>query len=181
MPRIKPIAIDQTDPATAATLHAVHKKLGALPNIFTTFAQSPTALGSYVQLSENLTKGRLSPAQRERIALAVSQENACQYCVSAHATIARGAGLDDSAIQQARLGKASEPFDRLITEFALKLARSRAEISDQDLEVARRAGLDDGLMVEIVANVALHVMTNYLNKLAGTDIDFPVIDLQSAA
>ena len=65
--------------------------------------------------------------------------------------------------------------------FALQLVRKRAEMGDSDIEVARQAGLDDGLMVEIVANVALNVMTNYLNKLADTDVDFPLVELQNAA
>jgi hypothetical protein len=37
-------------------------------------------------------------------------------------------------------------------------------ISDQDLDLSRKAGIDDGLMLEIVANVALHTLTNYANR-----------------
>ena len=58
---------------------------------------------------------------------------------------------------------------------------TRAEISDEDLAVVRRDGLDDGLIVEIIANVALNVLTNYLNKIAETEIDFPVVPLERAA
>ena len=46
---------------------------------------------------------------------------------------------------------------------------------------ARFRSFDDDLVVEIIANVALNVMTNYLNKVAGTEIDFPVMELQTAA
>ena len=53
--------------------------------------------------------------------------------------------------------------------------------ADQTTAATRQAGLDDGLMVEIVAHVALNLMTHYLNKLAGTDIDFPLVGLQDAA
>ena len=181
MPRINPVGPESTDAATATTLQAVRKKLGVLPNIFTTFANSPAALKGYVQLGECLAGGQLTARQRELIALAIAQENACQYCLSAHAAIGRGAGLGDSDIERARRGAAQDPVDDLITVFALKVARSRAEISDQDLAAARNGGLDDGLIVEIIAHVALNVLTNYLNKVAGTDIDFPVVDLQTAA
>jgi uncharacterized peroxidase-related enzyme len=181
MPRINPVNPEQTDAKTAATLKAVHKKLGVLPNIFTTFAQSPAALSAYVQLGECLAGGRLSARQREQIALAVAQENACQYCLSAHAAIGKGVGLGDEDIERARVGGASDAMDNLIRLFALKVARSRGEISDADLAAVRRGGLDDGLTVEIIAHVALNVMTNYLNKVAGTEIDFPVVELRTAA
>jgi len=181
MPRIQPIDTSHTDMQTAKTLDAVRKKFGVMPNIFTTFANSPAALSSYVQLGEQLARGRLTAAQRERIALAVAQENACQYCLSAHAALGRGAGLGDRDIDKARHGSAYDPFDKLVTSFALTLVRDRAELSDEQFAAAREAGLDDELMVEIVLNVTVNVMTNYLNKLASTEIDFPMVDLQSAA
>jgi hypothetical protein len=31
-------------------------------------------------------------------------------------------------------------------------------------------------LVEILANIALNVFTNYFNHIAGTEIDFPVVD-----
>ncbi|MGE0387849.1 MAG: carboxymuconolactone decarboxylase family protein [Gammaproteobacteria bacterium] len=181
MPRIKPVNPEKVDARTTATLKAVRTKLGVLPNIFTTFAHSPTALSSYVQLGEGLAGGRLTARQREQIALAVAQENACQYCLSAHVAIGQGAGLSAHDIQLARRGGATEATDNAVASFALKVAQSRAELSDADLAAARQGGLDDGLIVEIIANVALNVMTNYLNKVAGTEIDFPVVEIQSAA
>ena len=181
MPRINPINPEETDVKTAATLTGVRKKLGFLPNIFTTFAQSPAALNGYVQLSERLAGGRLTASQRERIALAVAQQNACQYCLSAHSAIGKSVGLGDKEIERARTGEAVDARDNLVTLFALKVARSQGEISDAELAAARQGGLDDGLIVEIIANVALNVLTNYLNKIAGTEIDFPVVALQTAA
>ena len=32
-------------------------------------------------------------------------------------------------------------------------------------------------MLEVVANVALHTLTNYSNRLADTEIDFPVVQV----
>ena len=52
-------------------------------------------------------------------------------------------------------------------------AGARGGVADTDLEAVRRAGFDDAAIVEVVANVALHVFTNYFNRLAGTDLDFP--------
>jgi hypothetical protein len=72
-------------------------------------------------------------------------------------------------------------MDNLVTQFALQVVYSRAEISDEHLAAVRQNGLDDGLIVEVIAHVALNVLTNYLNKIAGTEIDFPVVSLQQSA
>ena len=181
MPRILPVNPDQTDAKTAAALKAVKATLGILPNLFTTLARAPAALNGYLRLSESLSQGRLSARQREMIAIAVAQENACAYCLSAHAAIGQGVGLSEEDIDRARHGGARDPKDDAVTELALRIAQSRADISDGTLATARQAGLDDSLIVEIIAHVALNVLTNYVNRIAGTDVDFPAVDLSPAA
>lgn len=181
MPRILPIDPERADANTAATLKAVTAKLGVLPNLFTTLARAPAALNGYLQLSQALAQGHLSARQRELIAIAVAQENSCAYCLSAHATIGQGVGLSDDDIERARLGGARDAMDDAIIGLALRTVMSRAEISDSTLSQARRAGLDDGLIIEIIAHVALNVLTNYVNRIAGTDVDFPLVDLSPAA
>jgi uncharacterized peroxidase-related enzyme len=181
MPRILPVLPNQTDAKTAATLKAVKAKLGILPNLFTTLAKAPAALNGYLQLSESLTQGRLSARQREMIAIAVAQENACAYCLSAHAAIGQGVGLSQEDIERARHGGAHDRTDDAVTELALRIVQSRADLSDSTLVAARQSGVDDGLIIEIIAHVALNVLTNYVNRIAGTDVDFPVVDLSPAA
>jgi uncharacterized peroxidase-related enzyme len=181
MPRIAPIELKNTDATTAATLQAVRSKLGALPNIFTTFAHAPAALNGYLQFSETLGTGRLNARQRERVAIAIAQENGCEYCLSAHAALGKGAGLQPRDIQRARQGEAETALDAALLELALTVVRSRGDISDGDLAAAREAGLDDGQIVEVVAHVALNVLTNYLNRVAGTEVDFPRVTLSVAA
>jgi alkylhydroperoxidase family enzyme len=63
----------------------------------------------------------------------------------------------------------------------MKVIQQRGLVDDADLVVAREAGVDDSLMVEIVANVALNTLTNYNNRLADTEIDFPVVQLELEA
>jgi len=48
-------------------------------------------------------------------------------------------------------------------------------VTDRDLDAVRAAGFDDGVIAEVVAHVALNIFTNYLNHVAGTDIDFPKV------
>ena len=57
----------------------------------------------------------------------------------------------------------------------------RGRVSDADLAALRDAGFDEGATVEIVVTVALNVLTNYVNNVFQTDIDFPVVNAKSAA
>lgn len=181
MTRIPPVTVEQTTTETAATLSQVKAKLGMLPNLVATLAQGPAALDGYLKLAEAVTRGRLSARQRELIAIAVAEENACEYCLSAHAAMARAAGLRADDIERAREGRAADPLDDALTAFAVAIVRSRGGVTDADLDAVREAGADDGIIVEIVANVALNVLTNYLNRVAGTEVDFPVYRLRAAA
>ena len=61
------------------------------------------------------------------------------------------------------------------------MAQSRGRVNDADIAKLRLAGFDEAGVVEIVANVAVNVLTNYVNNVAQTDIDFPVINAKLAA
>ncbi|MEZ5446493.1 MAG: peroxidase-related enzyme [Gammaproteobacteria bacterium] len=181
MPNIKPLDPTKADTRTAETLAKVKRKLGVLPNLFTTLANAPAALNGYLQFGEALAGGRLSAQQRELIAVAVAQQNACGYCLSAHTAIGKGVGVTEEQLNKARHGSASNAKDAAILGFAQRVARDRGNVAPSELEALRKLGIDDGLIVEIVAHVALNVLTNYVNLIAGTEIDFPRVDLSVAA
>ena len=54
-------------------------------------------------------------------------------------------------------------------------------MSDGDVSAVRLAGYDDAQIIEIVQHVALNTWTNYINEVAKTEIDFPVVHHQAAA
>ena len=55
--------------------------------------------------------------------------------------------------------------------------KQQGNLSQADLNTAHAAGIDDGLVLEVVVNVAFNVLTNYTNHVAETDIDFPVVQM----
>lgn len=177
MPRINPLLDDQADTATQATLSAIKAKVGMIPNLYRTFAQAPAVLDGFLAFEGAMANGRLTARQREIIALATAQRNACQYCLSAHTMIGKGAGLTAEAISDARNGAAVDITDNAIAALAVQLVEARGQISDAQVEAAMSAGLDSGLIVEVIANVALNSLTNYTNNVAQTAIDFPVVSL----
>jgi alkylhydroperoxidase family enzyme len=61
----------------------------------------------------------------------------------------------------------------LVAALARAVTLSRGQVSDEHLSIAREAGLDDAKIVDVIAQVSLLTLTNYLNNVAKTDIDFP--------
>lgn len=181
MPRIIPVEPDAAEPDVKATFAAVKSEIGMVPNLFKTFARSPAVLKGYLGLSEALAAGILSARQREIVALAVAQANSCEYCVSAHTAIGKGAGLSPDAILAARNGNGGDPMDQAIATLAHAVVEARGKITDTQLSDARIAGLTDAHIIEIVASVAFNTLTNFTNNVAHTDIDFPRVELSTVA
>ena len=166
------------DPATTTgkthmLLAGVAKKLGVVPNLMRTMASSPATLEGYLGLSGALAGGQLPARLREQLALALAETNGCHYCSAAHTLLGKNAGLADGEMLAARRGEASDPRARAALRFALAVVAARGGVSDADLERVRGAGFGDGEIAEIVAHVALSALTNYLNRAAQTELDFP--------
>ena len=100
----------------------LEKALGFVPNLYATFAHSTNALGNYLSFAN--AKTSLSAKQKEVVNLAVSEVNACIYCLSAHTAIAKMNGFTDNQILELRAGYAS--FDVKLDALA-KLARNITE------------------------------------------------------
>jgi uncharacterized peroxidase-related enzyme len=172
--------IPAVDPASATgnvkqLLEGVQKGLGVTPNLFRVAAQSPSTLEGLVSFFGAVGKGQLKAKTREAIALTVSEIDGCDYCLSAHSALGKGAGLSQADLDAARGGEASDPRLAATLHFARSVTEKRGRVSDADVTEARRAGLEDAEILEVVANVALTTLTNYLNEVASTDIDFPVV------
>lgn len=172
-----PLIQSETATGEAADLLAgVQKALGVTPNMTKAMVNSPAVLKAYLGFSGALAAGVLPAPLRERLALLVAQENGCDYCLSAHTYLGEHvAKLDADQIAAARRGEADDPKFAAALAFASAVLRAKGGVEDADLKAARDAGLSDAEIAEVVANVALQVFTNYFNKTADTDIDWPVV------
>ena len=182
MNRIAIPTTDQTPAATLPLLDAVKKQLGVVPNLMKLVGNSPAALEGYLSLNNALAKGLLEPKTRERIALAIAEINACGYCLAAHTFLGKNvAKLDDAEIAANRNGSSTDPKAAAAVTFAARVALERGHVADADLAAVKAAGYSNAEIVEIVLHVALNTLTNYINEVAQTEIDFPKVDLKNAA
>ena len=172
--------IAQLDPATTtgpakALFDGVHAKMGAVPNLFRVLGNAPAALKGYLDLNGALSQGAFSAQLREQIALTVAETNQCGYCLSAHTFLGGRMGLNEDGIAAARNATASDSRADAILKLARLIVIQRGVVRPADLQVARTAGLSDGDIIEVIANVAANVFSNYVNHVAGTVIDFPEV------
>ena len=181
MPRIQPIDPASATGDTAAHLDTARKMFGATPNLVTTAAHSPAALGAMLSLFANVGRSSLGAKTGELIAITVAQSNGCGYCLAAHTAIGGSLGLSAAALGDARRAESSDPRTAALLELAVAVNQSRGRISDETLADARAAGISDGEIIEVIAHVALNVFTNYVNNVAGTTVDFPEVPFAAAA
>ncbi|AXA24862.1 MULTISPECIES: carboxymuconolactone decarboxylase family protein [Pseudomonas] len=168
MTRIAALTIEQAPEAARPALQGVEKGLGFLPNAFATMAHSPAALNGYMALAQAMGKNSLTPAEREVVALAASQVNGCEYCVAAHSFFGGKSGLSEADMQAARAGTLNP-----VAVLARAVTLNRGQVPDGVLAEVRAGGLDNARIVDVIAQVTLLTLTNYLNNVARTEVDFP--------
>lgn len=176
MPRINPVDPQTADGAAKDLLDGVKAQIGMVPNIFATLVQSPSVLDGFLAFSGALGKGTLSAQLREQIALTVAGANNCNYCASAHTAIGKGAGLDAAELERNLQGRSEDSRAQAVLSFVQKTVEQRGWVGDGEVQALRDAGLSEGEIVEVVANIGINLFTNYFNHIAGTEIDFPVVD-----
>jgi uncharacterized peroxidase-related enzyme len=169
-----PATIEASPTGSQPLLEAVKKQFGLVPNLFRVVGNSPAALEGYLGLNGALGKGAIDAKTRERIALAVAEINGCDYCLSAHSYMAANlAKLDETEILANRRGASTDPKADAAVRFAASVTSARGHVGSSEVEAVRAAGFSDAQIVEIVLHVALNTLTNYVNNVAETAIDFP--------
>ena len=177
-----PPTINAAPAASQPLLEAVKKQLGVVPNLHRLVSNSPAALEGYLNLSGALNKGTLPAPTRERIALAIAEINGCSYCLSAHTYLGKElAKLDDAEITANRNGGSNDPKAAAAVRFAVQVVKERGHVSEEEIRAVKSAGYDDAQLIEIVMHVALNTWTNYINTVARTRIDFPVVEVRKVA
>jgi alkylhydroperoxidase family enzyme len=160
------IHTEQTAPEGSRELLAtIRERLGFVPNLAATIAESPTALAAFAGLQGALNATEIPRSEREVAGLVTSFENESRYSMAAHSTFAAGAGLGADALAALRSGGAVDDARlEAVRAFAAALLRERGHVSE-------RFGLTAAEQLEIVAQVAYTMFANLVANLADTRLD----------
>jgi len=141
------------------------EKLGFVPNVLKAYAFDMAKLEAFVAMYNDLmlAPSGLSKLEREMIAVAVSSENHCYYCLVAHGAAVRVLSGDPPLgelmamnYRAARLSRRQ----RAMLDFAVKLTREPWMIEDADRDTLRRAGFSERDVFDIAAVAAFFNMSN---------------------
>jgi uncharacterized peroxidase-related enzyme len=160
------LAPGKLSPEMDAYFKKCDEKLGFVPNVLKAFAFDNGKLEAFVEYRQQLVQNAesLSKLEIEMIATAVSSQNRCFYCITAHGNGVRQLGtpvLGEMMVQNyraARLGKRQ----RAMLDFAVKLTVTPWEVEEEDREKLRRAGFTDRDIWDIASVAAFYNMTNRL-------------------
>jgi len=148
-------------------LEIVQQKLGFIPNVLAAFAKFPKQFEGFTKLYNALMLGEsgLTKLEREMIAVTVSSENHCFYCLVAHGSAVRELSNDPQLgeriaanFRSAELPKKQEE----LLNFTKKLTKDPSEICENDRKKLRDVGYTDRDIWDISAIVGLFNMTNRL-------------------
>ncbi|HET6375224.1 MAG TPA: peroxidase-related enzyme [Methylocella sp.] len=181
MPRVNLLDPGTAPSGSSPLLQEIKTAFGTVPNMFRAVANSPAALKSMWGAFGALGSGTLGAKLGEKIAVAVADRDACNYCLAAHTALGKKAGATGDEMAEAQAGRSADPKTAAALAFALKLVEERGQVSDADVKALRAAGFDDGQIVEIIAHVALNLFTNYVNLALDVPVDFPSVKLRRTA
>jgi uncharacterized peroxidase-related enzyme len=164
--------IDSAPADSAPALRALEQGLGFVPNLAATMAESPTLVNGFVDLRKTLAGGELTGLEREIVALAVSFENDCDYCMAAHSTFALMQKADEDAVSAARAGdEPDDPKLGALYRFARSLIAKRGHVSEHDNEALLDAGYSRVALFEVVAQAGHTTIANFAHIISEAPLD----------
>jgi uncharacterized peroxidase-related enzyme len=152
-------------PAMAAYFRKCQDKLGFIPNVLVAYAFDNTKLEPFVAMYNELMLGPsgLSKLEREMIAVAVSSQNRCYYCLASHGAAVRqysgDALLGEQLVMNYRAARLSKRH-RSMLDFAVRLTGQPWAVEEGDRERLRRAGFSDRDIWDISAVAGFFNMSN---------------------
>lgn len=151
----------------AAYFGKCQEKLGLIPNVLLAYAFDAEKLRAFSAMYNDLmlAPSGLTKAEREMIAVAVSAQNECVYCLTAHGAALRqlsgNPALAETIAQNWRVAEITER-QRAMLAFAVKLTNSPAEMAEADRALLRAQGFNDHDIWDIGAVAAFYNMSNRL-------------------
>lgn len=164
---------DPLDPDIEAYFAKCTDKLGLIPNVLRAYSFDQAKLRAFMEMYNDLmlAPSGLSKMEREMIAVAVSSENRCVYCLTAHGAALRQLSGDPALGDVVGFNYRAAPISakqRAMLDFAVKLTVAPATIEDHDRQALRDAGFTDRDIWDIAAVAAFYNMSNRI--AAATDM-----------
>lgn len=173
MARIALVEPGSADPQVAIIFADIQKAFGRIPNLFKTYARHPPLLeANWYKVKRVMMEGVLSRKTKESIALLVSQDNGCKYCVAAHSGALNMIGISDEEIKRITVNLEDadfSPLERALISFARKANAAPHKVSAEEFNGLKAVGANDAQIVEALG--VMEIFTAFNKFLDALDVE----------
>jgi uncharacterized peroxidase-related enzyme len=176
MARISPLSVEASSPEAQAILKEIESSFGMVPNLFRTLAHYPPLLElNWNRVKTLMMSGSLSRKVKETIAVLVSKDNSCNYCVTAHTMFLQAIGVPEDEVFTIKedIEKASfTDKEKALISFARKANASPLEVTDAEIDRVRESGASEAEILEALGVMELFTGFNKILDALQVEIDF---------
>ena len=161
--------ISMIDPATAESqvqeiFAEINTAFGRIPNLFKTYAHHPPLLdANWNKVKRVMVEGVLARKVKESIAVLISKDNSCRYCIAAHEGALQSIGIDPEEIRLIETDLDRADFtskEKALIKLARKANSAPLQVADDDIAAARTAGATDAEIIEALGVMELFTSFN---------------------
>lgn len=176
MSRVPAVAEACDDPNVRAVFEEIQSAFGRVPNLFRTYAVHPPLLrANWEKVKAVLMSGNLRREVKEAIALLVSKDNSCAYCVAAHTAVLRAVGMTEEQIvsMEEDFGKTDfNDKEKALIGLARAANLKPLKVSDEEFGAVRQTGATDAEIVEALGVMEVFTSFNKFLDVLQVEIDF---------
>ncbi|MCK0069426.1 carboxymuconolactone decarboxylase family protein [Kordiimonas laminariae] len=163
---------DTAPEASVEWLEKAEANFGMIPNVEKVMALSPQLLAGYTFMWDGFNTASLNAQERQVVYLTANYENECNYCVPWHSILAEQSGLSEKDIEALRGGGSlSNSKQNALSQFTRLLIANRGKVSQMQLQEFFDAGYNSQQALEVILALAVKLISNYTNSIAGTPLD----------
>ena len=155
----------ELSPAMQAYFQKCMDKIGYVPNVLRAYAHDNAKLEAFAAFYNDLmlAPSGLSKLEREMIAVVVSSENKCFYCLTAHGAAVRQLSGKPDLGEMLVMNYRAAPLtarERAMLDFAMLITNASAAIEEEDRDVLRATGFSEREIWDIAAVASFYNMSN---------------------
>lgn len=173
MYKFKLPSVDQVSEENQRYFEQLRKSIGFVPNLYAFLAKNDNALRDFLEMSDRKTS--LRRKEIEVINLVVSEFNNSKYCLAVHTAIAKMNGLEDDDIVKIRLGEYAEDLKlNSLILFVNSVLENHGKATEEAKDAFFAVGYTIENMIDVVINLGVKTISNYIYNIAKFEIDFPL-------
>lgn len=122
-----------------------------------------------------MLQGKLRRKVKETIAMLISQDNNCKYCIAAHSAALRSMKVSNAEIHTILHGILPDDFtykETALVKFACKANSNWHDIGNADLKALFVLGVEESEMLEALGTMELFIVFNRCADVLGIETDF---------